>query len=617
MTTTAIAPKVSGYDRYIDWRLFAIPLVLFIGILLIPTPRSMLKIGAEYALGPSWVREHFAHEVFGADYQSLNQWQVQMVQMMKVSIDRSAFGHDAFLTRNAGWCAKNDISSTDAGLAKVRETVSAMDPGRFDELMRSGHRLKTEGRSLDELDPIQAAKVRKAGFHVKVAVATVAFVVGCFVTEAIPLPMVAFCIGVIALMTGIFDRESMPAMYWSDATWFIMGSLMFAAAFVKTGVDRRIGVMMFGRLRTPNLRWVTLVIICIIAPLTMFMSDHALAAMFLPIGIVLYTTSTAAAGREDPELGKMLMITIAMACNLGGSLAPSGAARNIIMMNYAEDMYGVSIGFGQWILYCAPFLFLVMPLTWLVINWRFKPQITDLGPAIRVVREELAREGGRWTRPQIVSVVIFLVMLTAWITENNLLLKLTGIRFGIGTLAVMGGIAYMLAGIVNWRDYQTRVDWGVVWLYAGAIVFGRILISTGGAYWIANSIMELAVPLGLGAGVGLLVSSNVITGLVTQIMADGPACAAVGPVTLAMAGIAHPGTSMIPFMTMSTAIASSLAYCLIIGTPPNAIVYASGYLNQRDYLRVGLILFATNLGALLLLSAIYWRWMGWSGLPAY
>jgi di/tricarboxylate transporter len=258
-----------------------------------------------------------------------------------------------------------------------------------------------------------------------------------------------------------------------------------------------------------------------------------------------------------------------------------------------------------------------MPLTWLVINWRFKPQITDLGPAIRVVREELAREGGRWTRPQIVSVVIFLVMLTAWITENNLLLKLTGIRFGIGTLAVMGGIAYMLAGIVNWRDYQTRVDWGVVWLYAGAIVFGRILISTGGAYWIANSIMELAVPLGLGAGVGLLVSSNVITGLVTQIMADGPACAAVGPVTLAMAGIAHPGTSMIPFMTMSTAIASSLAYCLIIGTPPNAIVYASGYLSQRDYLRVGLILFVTNLGALMLLSAFYWRWMGWSGLPAF
>jgi sodium-dependent dicarboxylate transporter 2/3/5 len=532
-------------------------------------------------------------------------------------MDRSAFGHAVFLNRNRRWCEKNEIATSDASLSRVLETAATIDSVRFEDLLRTGYRLKTSGIDVETLSRSDAARVARSGFHVKVAVATVAFVVGCFVTEAIPLPMVAFCIGVIALLTGIFDRETMPSLYWSDATWFIMGSLMFATAFVKTGVDRRIGVMMFGKLKTPNIRWVTLVIIVIISPLTMFMSDHALAAMFLPIGILLYTTATAAAGGEDPELGKMLMITIAMACNLGGSLAPSGAARNIIMMSYTEDMYGISIGFGQWMLYCVPFLFFVIPITWMVINWRFKPQVTDLGPSIRVAREQIAREGGRWTRPQVVSLVIFLIMLASWITENNLLVKLTGIRIGIGVLAVMGAIAYMLAGIVNWRDYQTRVDWGVVWLYAGAIIFGRILITTGGAYWIASSIIELAVPLGLGAGVGLLLSSNIITGVVTQMMADGPACAAVGPVTLAMAGIVHPGTAMIPFVAMSTAIASSLAYCLIIGTPPNAIVYASGYLTQRDYLRVGVILFVTNLGVLLLMAATYWRWLGWSGLPMY
>ncbi len=617
MTAQTTLAKPTGYDRYIDWRLFAIPLGLFIAILLIPTPRSMLRIGAEFAVGPALVKEHFAREVFGADVAALNQWQVQMVQMMTTSMDRSSFTHAVFMGRDQKWCGKNEISSTDASLAMVRETAAAIDPVRFEELMRSGYTLKTSGIDLATLSEADADRIAKAGFHVKVAVAVVAFVVGCFVTEAIPLPMVAFCIGIIALLTGIFDRETMPSLYWSDATWFIMGSLMFATAFVKTGVDRRIGIMMFGKLKKPSVRWITFIIIVIIAPLTMFMSDHALAAMFLPIGILLYTTATAASGNDDPELAKMLMITIAMACNLGGSLAPSGAARNIIMMSYAEDMYGITIGFAQWMLYCVPFLFFVIPITWFVINWRFKPGTTDLGPSIRVVREQIEREGGRWTRAQVVSLIIFLVMLTSWITENNLLYQLTGIRIGIGVLAVMGAIAYMLAGIVNWRDYQTRVDWGVVWLYAGAIIFGRILITTGGAYWIASSIVEVMIPLGLGTGVGLLLSGNIITGLVTQIMADGPACAAVGPVTLAMAGIAHPGTAMIPFVTMSTAIASSLAYCLIIGTPPNAIVYASGYLNQRDFLRVGVILFVTNLGVLLLMAATYWRWMGWSGLPMY
>jgi anion transporter len=491
-------------------------------------------------------------------------------------------------------------------------------PERFGELLAKGHEIRTESLTFDKLTDSEKAKARRAGFHVQAGVGIVLFVVLCFVTEAIPLPMVAFSIGVIALMCGIVDRNNMPGLYWSDATWFIMGSLMFATAFVKTGVDKRIAMAMFGRLKRPNVRWISLIIILIISPLTMFMSDHALAAMFLPIGIVLYVTTTQATGREDPELAKMLMITICMAANLGGSLAPSGAARNIIMMGYSEDMFGITIGFVQWVLYCAPLLLWFMPVTWVMINWRFRPAITDLSHAMTVVRNEVQKTGGgKWTRPQIISIVIFIAMLFTWVTENNLILQWTGIRFGIGVLAVIGGITYILAGVVNWRDYQTRVDWGVVWLYAGAIIFGRVLVQTGAAYWIARSMLKLTAPLGLGEGLGLLLSGNIIVGLITQLMADGPACAAVGPVTLAMAGIVHPGTVMIPFAAMATSVASSFAYCLVIGTPPNAIVYASGYLDAKDFLRVGVILWFTNMAGLMLLSATYWRWMGFPGLAPF
>ena len=92
----------------------------------------------------------------------------------------------------------------------------------------------------------------------------------------------------------------------------------------------------------------------------------------------------------------------------------------------------------------------------------------------------------------------------------------------------------------------------------------------------------------MDSGLPLLAVSNGITSVVTNLMADGPAAAAVGPITLNMAGLVHPGSTYLPFMAMSTAIASSFAYCLIIGTPPNAIVYASGYLEPKDFLRVGI-----------------------------
>lgn len=617
MAKTQTQKKATGYDRYIDWKLFALPLGVFIIIMLIPTPQSMMRVGAEYTLGSKYVREYLAGQVFQEKFTELNRWQSQMIMLMEANVDKASFGQANFLKRDVKWAAKAGVETNKVNLDKIMERARTFSPEQFEAMLKAAAKLKKDGIPLDKLTPAERKKVETGGMHVKVAVATVAFVVLCFMTEAIPLPMVALCIGIIGMLAGVFHRGNVAAIYWSDATWFIMGSLMFAAAFVKTGVDRRIALMMFGKLKNPSIRWISLIIIVIIAPLTMFMSDHALAAMFLPIGILLYTTACAARGEEDPELAKLLMITIAMACNLGGSLAPSGAARNIIMMSYLEDMFGINIGFGQWMVYCVPFLIFVVPITWFVINWRFKPAMTNLGPAIDVVRREIGKEGAGWNRQQIVSVLIFVVMLFCWITEKNLLYSLTGIRFGIGVLAVMGAIAYILAGVVNWRDYQTKVDWGVVWLYAGAIAFGKLLTETGGAYWLASTIVQATVPLGLGEGLGLLLSGNIITGFITQLMADGPACAAVGPVTLSMAGIVHPGSAMLPFTAMSTAMASSLAYCLIIGTPPNAIVYASGYLEQKDYIRAGAILFVTNLAVLMFMAAVYWSWLGWPGLPTY
>jgi di/tricarboxylate transporter len=70
-------------------------------------------------------------------------------------------------------------------------------------------------------------------------------------------------------------------------------------------------------------------------------------------------------------------------------------------------------------------------------------------------------------------------------------------------------------------------------------------------------------------------------------------------------------------MAMATAISSSFAYCLIIGTPPNAIVYASGYLEPKDYLRVGIPMwFIANI-VLILLTAVYWGMRGFGTLPAF
>jgi len=611
-------PKLTGYDKYVDWKIFIIPVVLLGLILAMPTPSGMKDVGMEYRVGPKVVKNFITKELFNAQSNDVEQWQLLAAQMMEKNMDMGALTKDRLLSRDLKWCKKYKIAADDKNIGKAKDYIETrVSENRFRKIMQSAVDLRKTELKYEDLSEKDKIEADKGAWQVKVAIAMTVFVVICFLTECIPLPGVAFCIGLILVFTGVVSRNEVASLYWSDACWFIMGSLMFAAAFVKTGVDKRVCLMIFKKLASPNVKMITLMFFIIIAPLAAFISDHALAAMFLPIGILLYQNSLTKEIPEDPELAKMLMIAIAMACNIGGPGAPSGGARNVIMMTYLNDMFGMDIGYFQWVTYCFPFVLIMIPVTWFMVNWRFKPQIHSLAPAMEHLKSEIGKMGG-WNKQQIMALIIFIVMVFGWFTEKTFYqMGIVPIRLGIGVVAVAGAVAYLFAGVVNWRDYQEKVDWGVVWLYAGAIIFGRILDKSGAAYWIARSVVDFISPLGLDSGLPLMAVSNGLTSVMTNLMADGPAAAAVGPIALNMGGIVHPGSTFLPFIAMSTAISSSMAYCLIIGTPPNAIVYASGYLEPKDYVRVGLpIWFISNI-LLVLLTAGYWSFRGFGGLAGF
>ena len=610
--------KGTGYDKYVDWKIFSIPVVLFFLILLLPTPNGMKDVGTEFKVGPMRVINMITQNLFEKPSNEVEQWQLLTAQIMERNMQMGALSKKRFLSRDMKWCKGYGILTDKINFQASQRYIDLnVSEEHFKDLMVKALQFRKQDLTYESLSANEKETADKGAWAIKVSIAMTVFVVICFLTECIPLPGVAFCIGLILVFTGVVSRKEVASLYWDDAVWFIMGSLMFAAAFVKTGVDKRACLMMFRKLAVPNVRWITLIFFIIIAPLAAFISDHALAAMFLPIGMLLYENSLTRDVPEDPEMAKMLMITIAMACNIGGPGAPSGGARNVIMMTYLTDMFGLDIGYFQWITYCFPFLIIMIPITWLLINWRFKPRITSLAPAMDHLKTEIDKMG-TWNRKQIIAMIIFIFMVFGWFTEKTFYeLGIYPIRLGIGVIAVAGAVAYLLTGIVNWRDYQEKVDWGVVWLYAGAIIFGRTLDQTGAAYWMARSTMDVLGPLGMDAGLPLMAVSNGLTAILTNLMADGPAAAAVGPIALNLAGLAHPGTTFLPFMAMATAISSSFAYCLIIGTPPNAIVYASGYLEPKDYLRVGLPIWVVVNFILLFLTGVYWTFRGFPGLMPF
>ena len=259
--------KPTGYDKYVDWKLFSIPVILFFVILSLPTLSGMRDVGAEYNVGPKVVVAHITRTLFNTTPEDAQQWQRLTAQIMEQNMQMGAMSKGRFLKRNDKWCHKYNIQADASNLKKAKAYIeSNVSDEQFSSVMGQALDLRKDKLDYRQLDGNDKRAAEKGAWHIKVAIAMVVFVVFCFLTECIPLPGVAFCIGLILVFTGVVGRKEVAMLYWDDAVWFIMGSLMFAAAFVKTGVDKRVCMAIFKKLAVPNVRWITLIFFIIIAP---------------------------------------------------------------------------------------------------------------------------------------------------------------------------------------------------------------------------------------------------------------------------------------------------------------------------------------------------------------
>ena len=198
-----------------------------------------------------------------------------------------------------------------------------------------------------------------------------------------------------------------------------------------------------------------------------------------------------------------------------------------------------------------------------------------------------------------VAIILFFAILIGWIFYSG--------EVGMGTIAVAGAAAFLIAGLVRWEDVNSGVNWGVVLLYAAAISLGVQMKDTGAAAWLANSVLSLLKPVGMGEGIGLWAAVSLLTTGVTNTMSNGAAVAVLGPIVLNLAQAAGESPLIIGFIT---AVSSAFAYLTVVGTPACTIVYASGYLKTTDFLKVGWRMVIMSTVLMLLAAWFYWPLLG-------
>lgn len=426
-----------------------------------------------------------------------------------------------------------------------------------------------------------------------------------FVTEPVPLPTVALMIICAQVLLLAIPSTAVARSLMTDSVLFIMGSLMLAVAVVKQKLDKRIAwflVRLTGT-RTSRIAFGVTIISGILAS---FIGEHTVAAMMLPVGITLIQLTS-----EDPKkvrnLAAVLLFSISYGCSVAGIGTPSGGARNAIMIGYWQEFfynpdnpetYHFIVDYLRWMMYAYPMFLIQVPFVTLILLLTFRPEYRDLSRAVVKLRAQVEREGPM-KRSDWVAIFLFFLILVGWITVSA--------DIGMGTVAVMGAAAFLIAGLVKWDDVNSGVNWGVVLLYAAAISLGVLMKQTGAAEWVATKFLSFLTPFGADKGLGLWAAVSVLTTGVTNMMSNGAAVAVLGPIVLKMAVAAQESPIVIGFIT---SVSSAFAYLTVVGTPACTIVYSSGYLRATDFLTVGWKMVMMSTIVMLAAAFVYWPLIG-------
>lgn len=442
-----------------------------------------------------------------------------------------------------------------------------------------------------------------AALRAKVMVAILLIAALFWATGAIPIGITALLVGVLMYFFGVFPADQVAKAYAKDSVVFIFGVLALAAAISKTGLDRRIGILLLGT--STSLVRFCLIFGPLLAVTASFLSEHALVAFIAPILMLAYLGAIKTAGvKRDKGLAVMILLTLTFCANIGGPGSPAAGGRNAVMLGIFSD-YGVSITFGQWVKLGMPFV-PVMALviaTYFLLVFRKKVGSQSVNIAAEVRRE--SEKIGKMTADEYKAAGVLLLVVILWTTLSS--------RFGMGGPVILCLVLLNILGVLRWRDINS-IHWDVVALYAAASAMGYGLATTGAALWLANSLINI-LPGFLKSGTGLCISTSFITGILTNFMSDGATVAAVGPITVPMAALS--GTSPV-MVGLSTAFASSFAHMLVIGTPNNAIVFSMAkdpetgeqLVTMKDFFVHGFAIFLLSLAVLWIWVFLgYWQWI--------
>ncbi|WP_026999541.1 SLC13 family permease [Eisenibacter elegans] len=440
------------------------------------------------------------------------------------------------------------------------------------------------------------------------ALAVATWMLFWWITEPVPLFVTALLPIAVFPALGLMPLSQTCANYGNSVIFLFMGGFMLALALEKWRLHRRIALGIVYLTGTETNR-VVLGFMLATAFLSMWISNTATAVMMLPIAdSVVRIFGQQATAQQQIGIRRFalsLMLGIAIAANVGGIATVIGTPPNTVMVGYAAQKLQYNVDFGRWLLMALPFSALVLYAAYfLLVSVLFPNGLPKFDHAAAYFRQELqalgALQGGERR-----TLWVFAATASAWVLRGYLPWHITDTEIAIVATVVLFVVPAGAKAenpsetLLRWSDTE-RLPWGILLLFGGGIALAELLGQKG-------LIQRIGDALVLGEQGGallpwLLLLVIVVSIYLTEVMSNVALVVVLLPV---LEGLSR-AMNLPPLLLMIPAtMASSCAFMLPMATPPNAIVFAGGYIKVREMVRAGFWLNLLALG-LLWLWAMFW-----------
>ena len=376
--------------------------------------------------------------------------------------------------------------------------------------------------------------------------------------------------------------KDIMAAFADPVIMLFLGGFVLAFAATKVGLDVQLAKVMLKPFGT-NPKTVLLGVLLVIGVFSMFMSNTATAAMMLTfLTPVLATLPKDGGGRIS------LALAIPIAANIGGMGTPIGTPPNAIALGALNEA-GFEINFLDWMLRMVPFVLVMLLIAWVLLMklYPFKAKTIELKIETGDVRATPFQKYVVW--------VTFAFTIILWVFESVF-------KVNSNIVAMIPFAVFSATGILKARDLD-KINWSVLWMVAGGFALGTALNQTGLA---ANLIKH--IPFTDWNAIVVMLVGGLICYFLSNFISNSASANLVVPILIvvgtAMKGIpSFEALGGVPAMIIGVAIAASLAMCLPVSTPPNALAHSTGMITTRQMTTVGIIMgvIGLTLGYLMLI----------------